>query len=312
MVFDKQYDIKHKIQRLYVHWDVSTQCNLKCSYCYAIKEYGDDWDKIDHWGNQRLVLRNLERSTLPIFLGLLGGEPTMHPKYDELIERAHSAISKHKDGRIYVTTNGTKPTEWFKNHKFYDNMYFLWSAHFEYEMKYGKGFDLILENIKVMKEKGFRNKVNVMLHPNPKLWHKIHDFVDKLEYIGGIEIHPHFLYDEGDVHRLHQYTPEFYEEFKRFESYPGYLVFEGESNKVVYNDYTIFNNKMTSFTGWDCFNNNYEISWKGDVQQFCFNDRDSLLTNFNFFKDIEKVVGVSCPHTTCNCDGLLKIYKEKL
>ena len=45
----KQYDVKHKIQRLYVHWDVSTQCNFKCTYCYAMKDYGDEWGKIDDW-----------------------------------------------------------------------------------------------------------------------------------------------------------------------------------------------------------------------------------------------------------------------
>jgi len=308
----KQYDTKHKIQRLYVHWDVSTQCNFKCSYCYAISEYKDRWGKIDLWAHQRLVIRNLANATLPLFLGLLGGEPTIHPHYDEMVDLCHKAISKHKDGRLYITTNGSKPSEWFEKHKFYENTYFLWSVHFEYEDHYGKDFELILNNIKIMKNKGFRNKVNVMLHPNKKMWPKIHKLVDALELID-VEIHPHFLYDNGNVHALHHYSPEFYDEFKRFENYPNYLVFEdNNNNKKIYNDYTIFNNKMTSFTGWNCWNNNYEIDFKGVVHSVCFDGANDLVTNFNYFKNIKEIKPKVCPHSTCNCDGLLKIYKEKI
>lgn len=309
-MYNKQYDATHKVQRLYIHWDVSTQCNFKCSYCYAISDYGEDWGQLDSWTRQKLVIRNIANSSLPVFLGLLGGEPTLHPQYEELLELSHHAISKHKDGRLYITTNGSQPTEWFENHLFYENTYFLWSAHFEYEKHYGENFQLILDNIKVMKNKGFRNKVNVMLHPNKKLWPKIHKFVDELEKLD-VEIHPHFLYDEGNVHKLHHYPKEFYDEFRRFEKYVKYLVFDGPDNCDVYNDYDVFNNNFTSFTGWDCWNNNYEINFKGKVTRFCFDEVDDLITNFNFFRDIKEVKPKSCPHSTCNCDGLLKIYKEK-
>lgn len=310
MNIQKQYDVKHKMQRLYVHWDVSTQCQLECSYCYAIKDYGSEWGNIDSWARQKLVIRNIAHSSLPVFLGLLGGEPTIHPRYNELVALCHEAISKHKDGRLYITTNGLNPTRWFEKLKYYDNMYFLWSAHFEYEKKYGQGFQRIIDNIKVVTDKGFRSKINVMLNPDPKTWPKIHKLVDQLEKIEGLEIHPHFLYNEGNVHDLYKYSPEFYEEFKRFEDYPNYLVFEDNGEKTIYNDYTIFNNKKTSFTGWDCYNNNYEIDYKGSVNRFCFDENTDLISNFNFFKNIGKVTAAVCPHSSCNCDGLLKIYKE--
>lgn len=309
--YNRQYDKSHKRDRLYVHWDVSTQCQFNCSYCYAISDYGEDWGKIDTWSRQKLVIRNISKSTLPVFLGLLGGEPTIHPQYTELIEMCHQAISKHKDGRLYVTTNGVQEKEFFESHKYYDNVYFLWSAHMEYEHKYEEGFTRLLENITIMKDKGFRNKVNVMLHPNPKLWKKIHKLVDDLEAIGGIEIHPHFLYDEGNVHALHHYPEEFYEEFKRFKDYPEYLVFESDNKTEIYNDYNIFHNNFTSFKGWNCWNNNYEINWLGEVNRFCFEEKADLIKDFRFFENIKEVKPAVCPHDTCNCDGLLKIYKEK-
>lgn len=309
-MFNKQYDTDHKIQRLYIHWDVSTKCNFMCSYCYARAGYGEEWNKLDTWNRQLLIIRNIKNSTLPVFLGLLGGEPTLHPRYSELIERCHDAISNKPDGRLYITTNGSKGNEWFEKHAYFSNTYFLWSVHFEYEKMYGENFSTLLNNIKIMKDKGFKNKVNIMLVPDKTYWPKIHYIADKLEELD-VELHPHFLYNNGDVHEVYDYNEEFFEEFKRFEKYKKYLVFESDTDKKIFNDYTIFHNKFTSFTGWKCWNNNYEISYNGDVRKFCFNEKDSLIHNFNYFKNIKEITPGICPHSSCNCDGLLKIYKEK-
>jgi MoaA/NifB/PqqE/SkfB family radical SAM enzyme len=310
--FVKQYDIKHKIQRLYVHWDVSTQCNFKCTYCYAMKDYGDQWGKIDNWWKQKLVINNIARAKLPVFLGLLGGEPTIHPEYEELIELCHNAISSKPDGRLYVTTNGSQSNEFFIKHKFYEQMYFLFSFHPEYRGKYGNKFEKFIDNIKVAVNSGFKCKVNVMLHTNEKFWSDTHYVVDELEKIPGLEIHPHFLYADGDVHKLESYGDEFYEQFSRFKSYPGYFTFEDSSGKrLVLNDYNIFQHEQTSFKGWDCWNNNYEISYDGVIHRVCFDEGVNALKDIFYFKNIEKVCPVKCPHTSCNCDGLLKIYKEK-
>lgn len=310
--FIKQYDSGHKVQRLYIHWDVSTQCNFKCSYCYAMKEYGDEWGKIDRWDKQQQVIKSIGRATLPVFLGLLGGEPTLHPHYTELVEGCHDAISKHIDGRLYVTTNGSKDSAFFKTHKYYNNMYFLWSFHTEYEHKYGAEFCRLLDNIRIIKDKGFKCKVNVMLTPKKELWPKIHKFVDELEKIGSIEIHPHFLYANGDVHIPESYNSEFYTEFKRFDIYPSYFTYEDAvGSKTVYNDYNLFKRELTGFKGWKCWNNNYEISYEGIVHKVCFEGAVNLLSDPFYFKKISSIVPVKCPHGSCNCDGLLKIYKEK-
>lgn len=310
--FIKQYDIKHKIQRLYIHWDVSTQCNFKCTYCYAMKDYGDQWGKIDKWFKQQLIISTIARAKLPVFLGLLGGEPTIHPRYQELIEKCHEAISKHKDGRLYVTTNGSRKPPFFEDHKFFNNMYFLFSFHPEYEHKYGDNFEILVNNIQIAIDRGFKCKVNVMLHNDSKYWPKTHKFIDNIINIDKLNIHPHFLYADGDVHKLEKYNDIFYKEFSRLSDLPGYFTFEDKSgNKTTYNDYNIFQSELTGFEGWDCWNNNYEISYDGYVEKVCFDEKVNLIKNMYYFRDIEKVCPVTCPHTECNCDGLLKIYKEK-
>lgn len=306
-LISKQYDKKHKINRNYIHWDVSTICQLKCSYCYAMKDYKEDWGKIDSWSRQLMVIKNIERSSLPCFLGLLGGEPTIHPRYSELIELCHKAISIHKDGRLYVTTNGLQSSEFFTNHIYYKNMYFLWSIHFEY-LNYKK-IDNIIENIKICINKGFKNKVNVMLHPDKKHWDKIKYIINILNNLD-VNIHPHFIYDDGDIHKIHPYDEEFYNEFKEFENYEKYFIFEDNNSLEMYNDYTLFKNKKTCFKNWSCYNNNFEINAFGKVNILCFNESSDLTRNINYFKNIIETKPRICPHDSCNCDGLLKIYKE--
>lgn len=313
MAYVRQYDKDHVRQRLYVHWDVSTQCNFKCTYCYAMRDYGDEWGKIDDWSKQKIVIKALSRSTLPVFLGLLGGEPTSHPHYHEMVQLCHDAVCHKEQGRLYVTTNGSKPAEFFKKHPYYDNMYFLFSFHPEYEGKYGKDFKILKDNIQIALDKGFRCKVNLMLHNDPKFWKKTHNFADFIESLDNLEIHPHFLYKDGDAHKLTDYNDAFYKEFDRFKTYRKYFTFETDTgDKDVYNDYTLFRNTLTGFKGWDCWNNNYEITYKGVVHRVCFDDRVDLLKNIFFFRDIKRVCPVTCPHTHCNCDGLLKIYKENV
>ena len=191
-------------------------------------------------------------------------------------------------------------------------MYFLWSFHTEYEHKYGAEFCRLLDNIRIIKDKGFKCKVNVMLTPKKELWPKIHKFVDELEKIGSIEIHPHFLYANGDVHIPESYNSEFYTEFKRFDIYPSYFTYEDAvGSKTVYNDYNLFKRELTGFKGWKCWNNNYEISYEGIVHKVCFEGAVNLLSDPFYFKKISSIVPVKCPHGSCNCDGLLKIYKEK-
>lgn len=309
----KQYDTKHKVQRLYIHWDVSTQCNFKCTYCYAMKDYGEEWGRRDKWFKQKLVINNIARSSLPVFLGLLGGEPTIHPHYDELVERCLDAVTTHQDGRLYITTNGSQRSSIFEQHQFHERLYFLFSFHPEYESRYGDNFKKLLDNIEIATRRKFRVKINVMLSPNKSLWSKTHKFVDEIEKYGDqVVIHPHFLYAEGDVHKLEEYNQEFYSEFQRFKDYPDYFTFEtATGDKQMYNDYNIFENEFTNFKDWDCWNNNYEISYDGIAHRVCFDEPVDLVRDIYFFKNITRVCPVKCPHASCNCDGLLKIYKEK-
>ena len=159
MEFTKQYGLGHKIQRLYIHWDITTFCEYKCSYCYAREEYKTNWNRPGNWKKQLKVIEALKRANLPIFLGLLGGEPTSHHKYFELVNIIQKDIlPKHKDSRLYITTNGAKDIEFYNRHTISDDkkLYILWSWHPEYNNKTSS--DLFIQKIKLMISKGYKDK----------------------------------------------------------------------------------------------------------------------------------------------------------
>ena len=300
--------VDHLRDRLYVHWDITTMCNYDCSYCYAKAQYGDKWQIPAIWKKQLEVIDELEKSTLPLFLGLLGGEPTMHQRYFQLLDLLEEKILKHPDSRLYITTNGSKSNEFFEKHKDSDGRtYVLWSIHAEYMNE--ETFKNVFENIKIMHKKGYKNKLNLMLHPAKKYWEFTKYMYNELNTLEYLRIHPHFIY--GGINKDVQYNKDFYEYFNFLENQRmKEFEYKTKSETFILSDYEIFKNNLNEFKGWKCWQNNYEISSNCLISDQCFN-RDWSEISFNFFKNITKIESKICPHNFCSCDGLMKIHKEK-
>lgn len=293
---------KHKEQEpdhLNIHWDTLTICQLKCSYCYARNEYGKEWGKISSLQIIDSVIESLERSSLPFNLGLLGGEPTLGPHYYYILDKI-TKLEKFK--WIYVVTNAEKD---LTKHPHYDNLSFLFSYH----PADCTNDDKFLNNVKHITGRGYKSKVNLMLHHDKKLWPKIKEMFYTFKQIEGLKIHPHFLYGNS-IQKLFNYRQDFWDYFNFFENEVDKELLYDD---LPFNDYQIFRDGMTNFKGWSCYNNNYEIDVRGNVVKFCLPKTEgvNLLNNKNFFRDIKSTVPMICPHKACNCDGLLKQLKVK-
>lgn len=303
----------HLINRLYVHWDITTVCNFKCSYCYARRDYlpKNQWMKTSDFTKMKLVIKSLEKSTLPVFLGLLGGEPTLHPKFYEILEILNEDfINKYQDNRIYVTSNLS--TDKFKDIPIYKNNKYLCSLHFEYKSIYGENFEKFFENLEILLNKNYQTRVNFLLLPDSKYWDDIHKVYEKLKSYKIVEVHPHFLYyDPCDKTSLFDYTEDFYNEFRYMNDNKDFVYKEGDNYHML-SDIEIFENHLNRFKGWECYNNNYEISWDGKVTNICKTEYTDLSNNPLFFKNIKDIKPMICPYKECNCDGLLKIYKKRI
>lgn len=284
---------------LNIHWDIITMCQLNCSYCYARKGYGDQWGKLVNKDTINVVLEALSRSHLNYNLSVVGGEPTLSPYFNYIIEQV-DRITKNTDSNLLIISNGEKD---ITTYPLYDSLHYLWTYH----VSESPNEEIFFKNIHHMLSNGIQSKVNIMLHPNKKYWDKLISIFNKCERIEGLKIHPHFIYG-NTFHKLRAYKDDFWEFFKFLEEYPKELWY-GNSK---HNDYTIFKNNLTNFKGWECWNNNIEILASGTVHPFCRDEEVINLKDYpNYFKDITKINPMICPFTNCNCDGLLKQRKTK-
>lgn len=76
-------------------FEITDACNLKCSFCYEDVRRAKRAVPLD-------VFQNVLKKYKPFYLQITGGEPTMHPQFDELIK-----IALRKCAVVQFTTNGT-------------------------------------------------------------------------------------------------------------------------------------------------------------------------------------------------------------
>jgi MoaA/NifB/PqqE/SkfB family radical SAM enzyme len=109
-----------------IEWNLGKRCNYDCSYCPSSIH-----DNTSHHTDIEILkstIDNLVELNKPIRLSFTGGEPCVHPKFDELISYARlKGISW-----ISVTTNGTLPAEFYKKLPVEQ---FVFSLHFEYDWR---------------------------------------------------------------------------------------------------------------------------------------------------------------------------------
>jgi MoaA/NifB/PqqE/SkfB family radical SAM enzyme len=107
-----------------VEWNLGKRCNYDCGYCPS--SIHDNISPHTDIEILKLTIDSLVKIDKPIRLSFTGGEPCVHPKFDELIRYARH-VGIHW---ISVTTNGTRPFE------FYSSLpvdQYVFSIHFEYD-----------------------------------------------------------------------------------------------------------------------------------------------------------------------------------
>ena len=98
--FNTKYD-------LYINIELTHQCNFNCWYCY------DDHNKNNNTyisiPKLKILFELLKYSNKTVHVDLLGGEPTLHPEFFEILDLLNNYEHIKK---VRITTNGT-----FNNYK---------------------------------------------------------------------------------------------------------------------------------------------------------------------------------------------------
>jgi MoaA/NifB/PqqE/SkfB family radical SAM enzyme len=109
-----------------IEWNLGKRCNYDCSYCPS--EIHDNSSPHTDIEILKATVDKLMTLGKPIRLSFTGGEPTVHPKFRELIQYCkHVGVNW-----ISVTTNGTLPYEFYAG---LDVNQLVFSIHLEYDWK---------------------------------------------------------------------------------------------------------------------------------------------------------------------------------
>ena len=236
-----------------IEWNLGKRCNYDCSYCpSSIHNNSSPHTDIEIL---KATVDKLVSLGKPIRLSFTGGEPCVHPKFDELIKYAkYKGISW-----ISVTTNGTRPFE------FYASLpvdQYVFSIHFEYDWQ--RVYDTVS---KVADQTTIKLVAQIMCH---------HDYIHQSMTVFARCLSAHIpatlrriRWTEGD-HDLFddmRYHPDDLAWIKKQEStVQGNCVIDGE--QIIHaND--VIKLHLNKYNGWTC-NAGIEslmINWDGDVHR---------------------------------------------
>jgi len=277
-----------------VEWNLSKRCNYDCSYCpSSIHDNTSEHTDIEIL---KAAVDKLLAIRKPIRISFTGGEPTTHPRFEELVNYCkNQGVSW-----ISITTNGTRKDEWYANLRA-DQIVF--SLHVEYDYR------RVLNTIVNVNEY-FAGKVmvHVMAHQ---------DHMRPVRYLAGALAAsniPHAVrrvrWTAGD-HDLFddmRYTAEDLEWVKEYETTVEANCVIDDSKKMHAND--IIKLHLNKYKDWSC-NAGVEslmINWDGDVHRATCRVGGSLgnIYEGNFVVPSEPV---TCDRNFCTCAADIPLTK---
>lgn len=281
-----------------VEWNLGKRCNLDCAYCpeYIHDNHSEHTD-IDILKRTVEVLNALDK---PVRLSLTGGEPSVHPCIDELLEAIN--VSQNITW-LSMTTNATRPARWYASQQHIVDQY-VFSLHFE------KDWERLLDNI--LNYEIIRTNqvlVHIMAH------HKYMEPVKSAKYNFQLIEIPYVI-------RRIRWTEGNHDLFDDMRYHPNDLDWIKEAtatvdpNCIVDNTAHIHANdviklKMNNFKGWTC-NAGLEslmINWDGEVYRATCRVGNSLGNVYNGDFNIP-TAPITCTRNWCTCEADIPLTKE--
>lgn len=282
-----------------IEWNLGKRCNYDCEYCPS-----EIHDNTSPHTDIKILLATIDKLAelnKPVRLSFTGGEPCVHPKFDEVVKYA-----KHKGIKwISVTTNGTRPFEFYQMISEYVDQ-FVFSIHFEYDwMRVLNTLTRIAESTPAA--------LVAQLMAHHDFMHFVKAARGRLQQEGIPSTVRRIRWTKGD-HDLFddmRYNPDDLHWIKEQESTVHANVIIDNGTLMHAND--VIKLHMNQYNGWSC-NAGLEslmINWDGDVHRATCRVGGSLgnIYNGTFIIPSEPII---CTRDWCTCAADIPITKQKL
>lgn len=280
-----------------INWELVSHCQYNCSYCY----YKPFKSETDYPTLAKLVLAKLNTIKDPMKVTLIGGEPTLHPSFLEVVSRFHGM--KHVE-QICIVTNFLRPLKfWQELAPFKDKLKITISYHPEYIQK-----DMF-EKILALQDEFLLDFVFIV-HNDPQYLQRMKETAEKLNLVDRTKMSINFvrLHDDS-IYRTYpeeilSFMLEEQEKLRQYELTERVDI-ETPEGKFRIPKFEMINKGLNAFTGWTCKLRAFIIHEDGYVTSACINKKKYILQAD--FSENEIV----CPHKICECDDYWSFVKTR-
>ena len=288
---------------IHVEWNIGKRCNLDCAYCPA--EIHDNFSPHTNLDTMVNTIYELEKIGKPIRLSLTGGEPTVHPKIEKIIECAKARLQW-----ISVTTNGLRLSEWYVKQPVDQ---WVFSLHFDNEHSQRAAENIVYySQLLDMHSKDTKFQVNLMCH---------HEHMDKVRQAAQLLEGHNIPYVCRRIRWTDAEDRDYFDDMRYKEKDLAWILDKKSTVKAncVVNDKDLIHandvikHKLNAFEGWTC-NAGLEslmINWDGNVHRATCRVGDSLGNIYDGTFE-SPVAPVICTRKWCTCVADIPLTKVLL
>jgi organic radical activating enzyme len=315
----KLIEIKRKDNVLTVFWMLTDFCNYRCNYCPSRLNSGDfksgrkpgyPTDDEIRVFLDKLVNVHGKGKILKVIIS--GGEPTLHPMYEEIVN------TLHPHGIVETITNGTRSIDWWQqlNHlpdKVTISLHAGWSK-----------IDKVNELGEFLLDKNVYVALNLMADPNN--WALVQEMHQQLtprlqknfvnakiitDHKGGIndgEIDT-YQFDQLEFIKNNAFLTSQPE--RRFSNvkFSSVLVYDNGTTAEISNVFNIVNNNQHNFKEWECSAGSKGIAVSFDGNAYVGICHVHLLGKITTFELYNKPI--LCPRQWCDDTIDITVPKKK-
>lgn len=287
-----------------IEWNLGKRCNYSCSYCPSIIH--DNTSPHTDIELLKSTVDKLLTINKPLRISFTGGEPTVHPKFEELVNYCNDKGVKF----ISVTTNATRKFNYYKQLKANQ---LVFSLHFEYEWE--RCLETIINTVASEVDKHDYHKsclVHIMAH---------HSYMDQVKETASRLSFYRIPYAIRRVRWSENEDHDIFDDLRYDQKDLDWIL---ENNSTVTPNVIIDGDKkyhasdviklhLNKYKGWTC-NAGIEslmINWDGDVHRATCRVGGSL---GNIYTDsfTLPVQPVTCDRNFCTCAADIPLTKQML
>ncbi len=283
-----------------IEWQLINICNYECSYC-NIRSYngGKLWNKLGK--NQFKYIPLFGKLNKPLKLSFLGGEPTMHPRFEKIIDAVKKTLFEdslfRKENELIIFSNfSDKSLNKLKNIN-PENIKLVGSYHAEQTSN-----EQFLKTVTILNKLSFNIEVNLMIEEESiEIISDLYNSLKKLDIV--ICARPIYKNES----KTFEISDEILNKFK--DSIYEIFILDDEEFSIL--DYNKILPKF-KFKGATCYNNLYQLDIKNILTRECSSEKIDLNDEENYekFMNIDDKP-LKCEFETCGQDCLWSVYKCK-